>query len=121
MAEPIYVTKGGGTEAVAAAAVVSQGMESFEGVITELLRAAAANPIVAAVSMIIITDILARNNVISKDAAAIINTFIGALTAVEVVGDIFKTSGGVQTLVYGDGAGAGINSAALLSQLAKKV
>lgn len=98
------------------ASVINTAMGSSSSIIVELLRTAAANPIVAAATMIIITDILARTGqvrdpltnkitkegVISQDAADKIGLFIGALTAINVVEGTMKSS--VQTLAYGTDA-----------------
>lgn len=115
----VTVTKTGSAQAdaekiKALASVLNTSIDNVGGVIKELLRTSAAQPIIAAVTMIIIADLLKSKGVISETAFTDISEFIAALTAAEVLSDLFKSS--VTTLAYG--AEAATSSAALLGLLA---
>lgn len=97
------VNKTDKTEAVTGAAVIIKGIGSVEGVLIELLRASAASPIIAAATIVIITDILAQNKTISADAQKNLNSVILALTTVSALEGVFKS--GIQTLVYAETGG----------------
>lgn len=101
------------------ALVLTQALESGGDVLKELLRTSAASPIIAAATVIILSDILASKGVISKDASGNLNQFIVLITGLKEVGGILST--GVQTLVYAETGGlseAGIG--ALLGKAQKK-
>lgn len=91
------------TQTTASAEVLKQAIGSTEGVIRELLRSSAASPIIAAATVIILSDILASKGVITKTASTNLNDFIIAVTAATVLTEVLKS--GVQTLVYAEGGG----------------
>lgn len=109
--------KSQGAEAAAAKGAAAIGTAALEGtaqIISELLRASAANPIMAAATIIILTDILQQKNVITPQAATNLNNFVEVLTGIDVIAGVFKQS--VTTLAYG--ADAATSAGALLGLLA---
>lgn len=98
----------------AAAGVITSTIDGTSAVLVELLRASAANPVMAAAAIIILNDILAQRGIISQDANEALALFIATLTAAEVISGTMKQS--VTTLAYG--AEAATSAAALLGLLA---
>jgi len=98
----------------AAGAVGTSVVDGTSQILVELLRASAANPIMAAATIIILADILKQRNIISATANTDLSEFVAALTAAEVIEGLLKQS--VTTIAYG--AEAATSAAALLGLLA---
>jgi hypothetical protein len=107
----VFVEKGASDaeKAKALASVLNTGINNVGGIIQELLKAGAANPLIAAVAMVIITDILRQNNIISQDAEIAIDLLIAAVSTADAL------KGTVTTLATG--ADAATSAAALLALL----
>ncbi len=93
--------------------IATSTIDGTSQILVELLRASAANPIMAAATIIIVADILEKREVISANAATNLEELIAALTAVDVLGSVLKQS--VTTLAYG--AEAATSASALLGLL----
>lgn len=92
------------SEALAGAAIITEGLNTIEGVLKELLRAAAVSPLISIPVVLIIANILYQHKIIDQDTSVAITVFVAALTAGDIIGEligggVFKSS--AQTLVYG--------------------
>lgn len=98
-----------------AAALGKTVIDGTSAIIIELLRASAASPIIAAATIVIVSDILAQRNVITEQASANLNLFVTGITSIDVITGVLKPS--ISTLAYGSDAATA--SSALLGLLPK--
>lgn len=118
--ESKLMRSGGGAKAAtdvasakAIASVINQAVGTSGNVVIEILRTSAANPIVGAVAMVLMVDILDKQGVLSKDPITVtigsttytdtihnvLIIWILGLTSLTEASTIF--TGGVKTLSYG--------------------
>lgn len=124
-------------QALAAGAIVTSGIENSAAIIRDLLKASMTNPLIGAVTGLVMSDLLLKMKIIDPNTASGIKIMIFAAAGIaltsELIADvtnIFKIGDSVTTndklltpsanvIVFSDGDKAQLN--ALLQNLAAKV